>query len=145
MNDGRRLLLLGMHAKILDENFTSESIHVYDTTNSFGHHSDLGQDQGTFEPICSRQGYENGASQFLVGFKLYALPYQFAARETYVGSHSFNSLVVDVSFNECVFDKIARFNTENSILLLNELVTSVLRLSEDKIGISTYHNELIVM
>ena len=71
MNDGRRVLLLGMHARILDEDFKTESIHVYDTSNSFGHHSDLGQEQGTFEPICSRQGYDNGASNFLIGFKLY--------------------------------------------------------------------------
>ena len=57
-----------------------------------------------------------------------------------MGTHSFTSLVVEVNFNTCSVDKIARFDTENSILLINELVTSVLKLSDNKIAVSTYHN-----
>ena len=33
MNDGRRLLLLGMHAMIFDEDFRPVSLHVYDISN----------------------------------------------------------------------------------------------------------------
>jgi len=67
----------------------------------------------------------------LVGFKLYEVKESLVTSEVYNGNHSFNSLVAQVSFNSCSKEKIELFNTKQSLLLRNELVTSVLKLSEE--------------
>ena len=128
MNDSRRVLLLGRHAVIFDKDFVTESLLVYDTTTRFRGHSEIGEEQGRYEPICSRQSYAFGGNDFLIGFKCYEISNNMVQQQRiYNGRHTFNSLIVQISF--IPGEKIREFDIDNSLLLRNELVTSLLQCS----------------
>ena len=139
MNDDRRLLLLGMHAVIYDKNLKPESLYVYDMSSKSRGHSEIGEEMSMFEPICSRQGYSHSGNDFLIGFKCYEIKKDLLEKNVYQGCHTFNSLIVQLSFPDSE-KAVNPLDMSNSILLKNELVTSLFKIDENQIIASTYHN-----